>query len=152
MIADTSGGCEPEFSLIWYKNVMNGTHLPYVLEYFAEVAKREGFYYDGLMDDVLKNNGSARGIKKVPEKWQKIFATAMDMTKFDAQTSLVDRVFQRIKARYAGTRCGRAMRRVRRLRERASGRSCCSPATGRLGWYGVIFAMDLYLGRTRLGS
>ena len=80
MIAETSGGCEPEFSLIWYKNVMDGTHLPYVLEYFGEVAKREGFWYEGLMDDVLKNNGSCRGLKKVPQKWQQVFATAMDVS------------------------------------------------------------------------
>lgn len=80
MIAETSGGCEPEFSLIWYKNVMDGTHLPYVLDYFGEVAKREGFWYEGLMDDVLKNNGSCRGLAKVPAKWQRVFATAMDVS------------------------------------------------------------------------
>jgi ribonucleoside-diphosphate reductase alpha chain len=80
MISDTSGGCEPEFSLIWYKNVMDGTHLPYVLDYFETVARREGFYYEGIMDDVLKNNGSARGLTKVPAKWQKVFATAMDIS------------------------------------------------------------------------
>ena len=80
MIADTSGGCEPEFSLIWYKNVMDGTHLPYVLDYFGEVAHREGFWYEGLMDDVLKNNGSCRGLPKVPKKWQRVFATSMDVS------------------------------------------------------------------------
>ncbi|MHB8584478.1 MAG: ribonucleotide reductase N-terminal alpha domain-containing protein [Thermoplasmatota archaeon] len=80
MIAETSGGCEPEFSLIWYKNVMDGTHLPYVLTYFEDVARREGFWYEGLMDEVLKNHGSARGIARVPEKWQKVFATAMDIS------------------------------------------------------------------------
>ena len=41
MIADTSGGCEPEFSLIWYKNVMGGEHLPYVQEMFMEIARAE---------------------------------------------------------------------------------------------------------------
>ena len=80
MIADTSGGCEPEYSLIWYKNVMDGTHLPYVLEYFEEVARREGFWYESLMDEVLKANGSCRNLAKVPKKWQQIFATAMDIT------------------------------------------------------------------------
>ncbi|MHB8604700.1 MAG: vitamin B12-dependent ribonucleotide reductase [Thermoplasmatota archaeon] len=80
MISDTSGGCEPEFSLIWYKNVMDGTHLPYVLEYFGEIAKREGFWYDGLLADVEKNHGSARGLARVPEKWQKVFATSMDIS------------------------------------------------------------------------
>ncbi|HWG89539.1 MAG TPA: vitamin B12-dependent ribonucleotide reductase [Candidatus Thermoplasmatota archaeon] len=89
MIADTSGGCEPEFSLIWYKNVMDGTHLPYVLDYFIEVAKREGWYYDDLMKDILSDKasdgskkypGSCRGLAKVPAKWQKIFGVSMDVS------------------------------------------------------------------------
>ncbi len=79
MIADTSGGCEPEFSLVWYKNVMDGTHLPYVLEYFIEVAKAEGWWREDLLDRILKNNGSARGLKEVPAKWQKAFAVSFDV-------------------------------------------------------------------------
>src|SRR5216117_2769827 len=53
MIADTSGGCEPEFSLIWYKRVMDGEELPYFLDYFEEVAKREGFWRDDLVQKIL---------------------------------------------------------------------------------------------------
>jgi ribonucleoside-diphosphate reductase alpha chain len=79
MIADTSGGCEPEFSLIWFKNVMDGEHLPYVLEDFIETAKREGFWKEGLMEKILANHGSARGIPQIPERWQKVFATAHDV-------------------------------------------------------------------------
>jgi len=76
MIADTSGGCEPEFSLIWYKNVMDGEHLPYTLDYFSEVAKREGFYSDGLLDKIMANKGSVKGIDEVPLYWQNIFVTS----------------------------------------------------------------------------
>ncbi|MFZ5877636.1 MAG: vitamin B12-dependent ribonucleotide reductase [Nitrospirota bacterium] len=79
MIADTSGGCEPEFSLIWYKNVMDGEHLPYVLEDFIDVAKREGFWHEGLIERILNNHGSARGLTEVPEKWQRVFATSHDI-------------------------------------------------------------------------
>ncbi len=79
MIADTSGGCEPEFSLIWFKNVMDGEHLPYVLDHFIETAKREGFWKDGLMDRIMANHGSARGLAEVPERWQKVFTTAHDV-------------------------------------------------------------------------
>src|SRR5207249_279717 len=61
MIADTSGGCEPEFSLIWFKDVMDGEHLPYVLEDFIETAKREGFWTEGRMENILDNYGQARG-------------------------------------------------------------------------------------------
>lgn len=80
MIADTSGGCEPEFSLIWYKNVMDGTHLPYVLEYFIETAKKGGWWRDDLMDKILKNGGSCRGLREVPEKWQRAFAVSFDVS------------------------------------------------------------------------
>src|SRR5437016_1955606 len=79
MIADTSGGCEPEFSLIWYKRVMEGEELPYFLDYFEEVAKREGFWRDDLVKKILDNHGSPRGLKEVPEKWQRVFATAHDV-------------------------------------------------------------------------
>ncbi len=76
MIADTSGGCEPEFSLVWYKNVMDGEHLPYVLDYFTDVAKREGFYVDDLLDQIIANKGSVRGLKQVPQHWQDVFVTS----------------------------------------------------------------------------
>jgi len=79
MIADTSGGCEPEFSLIWFKNVMDGEHLPYVLDHFIETAKQEGFWQEGLMDKILANHGSVRGLAEVPARWQEVFATAHDV-------------------------------------------------------------------------
>ena len=79
MIADTSGGCEPEFSLIWYKRVMEGEELPYFLDYFEEVAKREGFWREDLVKKILVNHGSPRGLNEIPEKWQRVFATAHDV-------------------------------------------------------------------------
>ncbi|HXN06248.1 MAG TPA: hypothetical protein VN944_04180, partial [Nitrospiria bacterium] len=79
MIADTSGGCEPEFSLVWYKNVMEGEELPYVLDYFLETARREGFYSDGLLDRVVANGGSVQGLKEVPKVWQEIFMVSHDI-------------------------------------------------------------------------
>lgn len=80
MIADTSGGCEPEFSLIWYKNVMGGEHLPYALDHFIDVAKSGGFWSDGLIEKIIANHGSVRGLAEVPERWQAIFATAHDVS------------------------------------------------------------------------
>ena len=80
MIADTSGGCEPEFSLLWFKRVMDGTELPYFLEYFEEVAKREGFWTPDLVQRIQENQGRARGLKGVPEKWQKVFAVSFDVS------------------------------------------------------------------------
>src|SRR5439155_21123134 len=48
MIADTAGGCEPELSRIWFKNVIDGEHLAYVLDLFIETAKRGGLLEEGL--------------------------------------------------------------------------------------------------------
>ena len=79
MIADTSGGCEPEFSLIWYKHVLDGENMPYVCDPFVRVAKREGFWDEGLIEKILANGGSCRGVSQVPEKWQVVFATAHDI-------------------------------------------------------------------------
>jgi ribonucleoside-diphosphate reductase alpha chain len=79
MIADTSGGCEPEFSLIWFKRVMDGEELPYFLEYFEEVARREGFWREDLVQKILENHGSPRGLADIPENWQRVFATAHDV-------------------------------------------------------------------------
>lgn len=79
MISDTSGGCEPEFSLIWYKNVMGGEHLPYVQDYFIEVAKREGFWHEELLEKIIANHGSPRGVKEIPMKWQQVFVTSHDI-------------------------------------------------------------------------
>ncbi|HLG43469.1 MAG TPA: vitamin B12-dependent ribonucleotide reductase [Nitrospirales bacterium] len=80
MIAETSGGCEPEFSLIWFKNVMDGEHLPYVLDHFIETARQEEFWKEGLLEKILANHGSGRGIPEIPERWQKVFTTAHDVT------------------------------------------------------------------------
>ncbi|NKE71310.1 vitamin B12-dependent ribonucleotide reductase [Candidatus Manganitrophus noduliformans] len=79
MIADTSGGCEPEFSLIWYKNVLDGERLPYVLDYFVEVAKKEGFWSDDLLDQIARNHGSVQGLNLIPEKWREIFVVSHDI-------------------------------------------------------------------------
>lgn len=80
MIADTSGGCEPEFSLVWYKNVMDGEHLPYVLDHFIEVAKEEGWWSEELMEKILENRGSCRGIAGIPEAWQRTFAVSFNVS------------------------------------------------------------------------
>ncbi len=80
MIADTSGGCEPEFSLVWYKNVMDGEHLPYALDYFIQVAKEEGWWSEDLLEKILENGGSCRGLSEVPEAWQKVFAVSFDVS------------------------------------------------------------------------
>lgn len=79
MIAHTSPGIEPEFSLLWYKRVLDGKQIPYVCEPFERVARAEGWWSEELLKQIQDNHGSCRGLAQVPERWQHVFATAHDI-------------------------------------------------------------------------
>lgn len=79
MIAHTSSGIEPEFSLVWFKRVMDGKQIPYVCEPFERIARKEGWWSEDLLEQIQANHGSWRGLAQVPERWQRIFATAHDV-------------------------------------------------------------------------
>ncbi len=78
MIADCASGCEPYFSIVMMKHVMDGDKLLMVNKHFAEVARCEGFYSEGLMKKVAAS-GTVIGHDEIPVKWQEIFRTAQDI-------------------------------------------------------------------------
>ena len=78
MIADCGSGCEPYFSIVMVKNVMDGDRLIMVNKHFEQVARREGFYSEELMAQVA-DSGTVIGHAGIPEKWQRIFCTAQDI-------------------------------------------------------------------------
>jgi ribonucleoside-diphosphate reductase alpha chain len=78
MIADCASGCEPYFSIVMVKNVMDGDRLILVNKYFERVARQEGFYSEQLMSKVA-DSGTVIGHPEIPEKWQEIFRTAQDI-------------------------------------------------------------------------
>lgn len=78
MIADCASGCEPYFSIVMVKHVMDGDRLIMVNKHFEQVARREGFYSDELMSKVA-DSGTVIGHEEIPEKWQEIFRTAQDI-------------------------------------------------------------------------
>ncbi len=82
MIADCASGCEPYFSIVMIKNVMDGDRLIMVNKHFEQIARREGFYSDELMTKVA-DSGTVIGHEEIPEKWQEIFRTAQDVTPVD---------------------------------------------------------------------
>ena len=82
MIADCASGCEPYFSIVMIKHVMDGDRLVLVNKYFEEIAKEEGFYSEELMTKVA-DSGTVIGHSEIPEKWQNIFRTAQDITPED---------------------------------------------------------------------
>jgi ribonucleoside-diphosphate reductase alpha chain len=78
MIADCASGCEPYFSIVMIKHVMDGDRLILVNKYFEQVARDKGFYSEELMSKVA-DSGTVIGHEEIPEKWQEIFRTAQDI-------------------------------------------------------------------------
>lgn len=78
MIADCASGCEPYFSIVMIKHVMDGDRLIMVNKHFERIARAEGFYSDELMSKVA-DSGTVIGHKEIPKKWQEVFRTAQDI-------------------------------------------------------------------------
>ncbi len=79
MIADCGSGCEPYFSIVMEKNVMDGDRFLMVNKHFERVAREHDFYSDELMEKVAVS-GTVIGHSEIPEKWQEIFRTAQDIS------------------------------------------------------------------------
>ncbi|RUM39022.1 MAG: adenosylcobalamin-dependent ribonucleoside-diphosphate reductase [Desulfobulbus sp.] len=82
MIADCASGCEPYFSIVMEKNVMDGDRFLMVNKHFETVARAKGFYSDELMENVAVS-GTVVGHEEIPVKWQEIFRTAQDISPDD---------------------------------------------------------------------
>lgn len=78
MIADCASGCEPYFSIVMIKNVMDGDRLILVNKHFEQIARAEGFYSEELMAKVAES-GTVIGHEEIPEQWQEVFRTAQDV-------------------------------------------------------------------------
>ncbi len=79
MIADTSSGIEPQFSLVYIKNVMDGDRLLYVNKWFEQALKDHGLYNDNILSEVAKH-GSIQHIETIPEDIKTVFQTAHDIS------------------------------------------------------------------------
>ncbi len=96
MIADASGGVEPQFALVYWKNVMRdennkATSLRYLNNIFEEYARDNGFYGEDLIEAIEANHGSVRirtdtpqkaraALERIPEEARRTFITAHDVT------------------------------------------------------------------------
>ncbi len=78
IIAGCSSGIEPLFALSYTRTILEGTQLAEVNPLFEEVAKREGFHSQELMQEVAKR-GNLRDIEGIPKKVKKLFVTSHDI-------------------------------------------------------------------------
>lgn len=79
MIASASGGVEPLFGLVFFRNVMDGTEMLEINPIFEKYAKDHGFYSEDLMKAIAKE-GSIAHIEGISDEVKNIFATAHDIT------------------------------------------------------------------------
>jgi len=79
IIAGCSSGIEPLFALSYTRNILDGAHLIEVNPHFEEVAKKEGFYSDELMQE-LASGSKLPEIEEVPDRTKQTFVTAHEIT------------------------------------------------------------------------
>ncbi|PJA50822.1 ribonucleoside-diphosphate reductase, adenosylcobalamin-dependent [Candidatus Shapirobacteria bacterium CG_4_9_14_3_um_filter_36_12] len=80
MVADTSSGVEPMFSLGYQKNTVEGKILYIMNQVFVEELKKRNIYSEELLDKVVKNGGKLNGIEEIPQDLKNIFITALEIS------------------------------------------------------------------------
>ena len=78
IIAGCSSGIEPLFAVAFVRNVLENERLIEVHPLFAEIARREGFYSDSLLQKILETGG-VQGMEEVPDRWKRVFVTSHDI-------------------------------------------------------------------------
>jgi len=90
-IADCSSGIEPLFALAYRRLILEG-ELVETNRHFIEIAKREGFYSEELLEGI-KVTGTLLGREEVPERYRALFRTALEIPPEDHIE--MQRAFQR---------------------------------------------------------
>ena len=78
IIAGTSSGIEPLFSIAFTRNVLGGTKLLEVNALFVEMARNEGLAVDPLIQRIART-GSLEDVSDVPERMRRLFRTSHDI-------------------------------------------------------------------------
>lgn len=78
-IANTSGGCEPEFALVYTRRTYDGNLYYVINEIFKNKLDELGIYSEELMQKIVNNHGSCQDIKEIPKDIQEVFVTAHDI-------------------------------------------------------------------------
>ncbi len=78
MIADTSSGVEPQFSLVYIKSVMDTEKLLYINKWFEAALEEWNLLNQELLEEVSQS-GSVAHITEMPGELQEIFQTAHDI-------------------------------------------------------------------------
>ena len=78
MILNASSGVEPQFSLVYIKQVLDGEKLYYINPYFEEELKNRGLYSTELMEKIAES-GSLHDLD-LPEDLKRVYVTSHDIS------------------------------------------------------------------------
>ncbi|MBT4334352.1 adenosylcobalamin-dependent ribonucleoside-diphosphate reductase [archaeon] len=79
MVANVSGGIEPYFSNVFYKNIRGGEVLSFINPQLVNALKDEGVYSEALIKKIEDDGGSVKNIKEIPDVIKEVFKTAGDL-------------------------------------------------------------------------
>ncbi|MHC4619653.1 MAG: adenosylcobalamin-dependent ribonucleoside-diphosphate reductase [Planctomycetota bacterium] len=79
IIADCSNGIEPAYSLLFLRQVLDGSKMPQVNPAFRQVAEAGGFYSETVKKKIAQT-GSIQKIPEIPAKIRRIFRCAYDIS------------------------------------------------------------------------
>jgi ribonucleoside-diphosphate reductase alpha chain len=77
IIGGCSSGIEPVFALA-FQHVVGDRRLTFINPVFEQMASAYGFFTHEVREEVLKK-GTARGVKGIPEQFQRVFVTAHEV-------------------------------------------------------------------------
>lgn len=81
IIANTSGGIEPQFGLVYKRRTHEDKIYYFVNPYFEEALNKRGIKLDeSRKQEIYNNHGSCQNLKWVPADLQEVFVIASDLT------------------------------------------------------------------------
>ncbi len=80
IIANTSGGLEPNFALAYSRRMNDGTLFNMLNPVLEEKLGELGILSEELVQKIIDNGGGCQGITEIPKEIQKVFVVASDLT------------------------------------------------------------------------
>jgi len=78
IIADCSSGIEPVFSLVFVRQILDGSRMLQINPIFKQVAEKGGFYNKKLEKQIIET-GSIQKLAQIPPKIRRVFRCAYDI-------------------------------------------------------------------------
>jgi ribonucleoside-diphosphate reductase alpha chain len=78
IIAGCSSGIEPLYGVSYVRHILDNNSLLETHPLFEEIAKKEGFYSEALIQEISQN-GAIRDIDVIPDEIKRLFVTARDV-------------------------------------------------------------------------